>query len=45
MAVLLKSRKEIAQLREAGRVVAEAYEVLRSHIVPGITTGELDRIA
>jgi methionyl aminopeptidase len=45
MAVLLKSRKEIAHLREAGRIVAETYEVLRSYIVPGVTTGELDRIA
>ena len=45
MAALLKSRKEIAQLREAGRIVAETYEVLRSYIVPGVTTDELDRIA
>ncbi len=45
MAVLLKSSKEIAQLREAGHVVAETYEMLRSYIVPGVTTGELDRIA
>jgi len=45
MVALLKSRKEIAQLREAGRVVAETYDVLRSYIVPGVTTGELDRIA
>jgi len=45
MAALLKSRQEIVQLREAGRVVAETYEVLRSYIVPGVTTGELDRIA
>jgi len=26
MAVTLKSRNEIAQLREAGRIVAETYE-------------------
>jgi methionyl aminopeptidase len=45
MAVLLKSSREIAQLREAGRVVAETYEVLRPYVVPGMTTGELDRIA
>lgn len=45
MAVLLKSRKEITQLREAGRIVAQTYEVLRSYIVPGVTTGKLDRIA
>jgi len=45
MAVMLKSRKEIALLREAGRIVAETYEVLRPYIVPGTTTRELDRIA
>ncbi len=45
MAVLLKSRKEIAQLRESGRLVAETFEVLRPHVVPGTSTLELDRIA
>ena len=45
MAVMLKSRQEIALLREAGRIVAETYEVLRPHIVPGVTTAELDAIA
>jgi len=45
MAVILKSRQEIARLREAGRVVAETYEVLRPYVVPNVSTGELDRIA
>jgi methionyl aminopeptidase len=45
MAVILKSRQEIALLREAGRIVAETYEVLRPYIVPSTTTAELDRIA
>jgi methionyl aminopeptidase len=45
MAVILKSRKEITFLREAGRIVAETYKVLRPYIVPGTTTAELDRIA
>ncbi len=45
MAVLLKSRQEIAQLREAGRLVAQTYEVLRPYVVPGVSTGELDKIA
>lgn len=45
MAITLKSRAEIAQLREAGRVVAETYEVLAAHVRPGVTTGELDHIA
>lgn len=45
MAVTLKSRQEIAQLREAGRIVAQTYEALRPHVVPGTTTAELDQIA
>ena len=45
MAVMLKSRQEIALLREAGRIVAETYEVLRPRIVPGVTTAELDALA
>jgi methionyl aminopeptidase len=45
MAVTLKSRQEIAQLRKAGRLVAETYEVLRPYVVPGTSTAELDHIA
>jgi methionyl aminopeptidase len=43
--VILKSPQHIAGLRDAGRLVAETYEVLREHIVPGISTAELDRRA
>ncbi len=45
MAVMLKSFQEISRLRQAGRIVAETYEILRPYIVPGMTTAELDRIA
>lgn len=45
MAIVLKSRDEIAGLREAGRIVAETYERLREYVVPGVTTEELDRRA
>ena len=45
MAVLIKTREQIARLREAGRIVAQTYEMLRPHVVPGVTTGELDRLA
>jgi methionyl aminopeptidase len=45
MAVILKSRQEIGRLREAGRIVAETYEVLRPYVVPNTTTAELDKIA
>src|SRR5579859_5173124 len=45
MPVTLKTRQQIALLRDAGRIVAETYEALRPHVVPGVTTAELDRIA
>ena len=45
MAVMLKSKQEIAQLREAGRIVAQTYDVLRPYVKPGVSTAELDKIA
>ena len=45
MSIELKSAEQIAILREAGRIVAEVYEVLRPHVVPGVTTLDLDRMA
>lgn len=43
--IILKSSKEIEIMKKAGRVVAEVHEKLKQAIQPGITTGELDRIA
>jgi methionyl aminopeptidase len=45
MAVMLKSKQEIAQLREAGRIVAQTYDILRPYVKPGVSTAELDKIA
>jgi methionyl aminopeptidase len=45
MAVLLRSRQQIARMRDAGRLVAETFELLRPHIRPGMTTKDLDRMA
>lgn len=45
MPITLKSRQQIAALRDAGKLVAETFEVLRPYVVPGVTTVELDRIA
>lgn len=45
MTIFLKSAEQVARLRDAGRIVAETYETLQPHIKPGVTTGELDRIA
>ena len=44
MSIELKSREQIALMREAGRLVAEVYEVLRPHVVPGVTTLDLDQM-
>lgn len=43
--IILKSKREIEKLREAGRVVAETHAFLKELIKPGITTGELDKRA
>jgi methionyl aminopeptidase len=43
--VVLKSKEEIAMMRQAGKIVALALDEIRRHTKPGVTTGELDRIA
>jgi methionyl aminopeptidase len=40
-----KSAREIGQMRRAGRIVAEALALVESELRPGVTTGELDRLA
>jgi methionyl aminopeptidase len=43
--IVCKTPREIEIMREAGRIVALAHRELKKHIVPGITTKELDSIA
>ncbi|MFI5844313.1 type I methionyl aminopeptidase [Catenuloplanes sp. NPDC051500] len=43
--IALKSPSEIAALREAGRVVANALAAVRAHAAVGVSLLELDRIA
>lgn len=43
--IILKSKKEIELMREAGRIVHLAHQELKKAIEPGITTKELDQIA
>jgi len=45
MSVRLKSPEEIAKMRVAGRLAAELLDYLTPHVQPGVTTGDLDRIA
>lgn len=41
----LKSAAEIKKMRQAGRIVAEVLERMRERVAPGVTTGELNRLA
>ncbi|MEQ4205018.1 type I methionyl aminopeptidase [Actinopolymorpha sp. B9G3] len=43
--VQLKKPTEIALMRKAGLVVADTLAMLRDAVAPGVTTGELDRLA
>lgn len=44
-AIVLRSAREVEALRAAGRVVAQVLDALGPLVVPGISTGELDREA
>jgi methionyl aminopeptidase len=43
--IVRKSAKELEQMGQAGTVVVDTLALLGEHIRPGVTTGELDRIA
>lgn len=43
--IVIKSEREIALMRESGKIVATLLEELKQAIQPGVTTGELDKIA
>ena len=44
MQVTIKSAEEQERMRVAGRLAAEVLDMIESHVRPGISTGELDRI-
>jgi len=44
MTISLKTPEEIEKMRVAGRLAAEVLQVVAPHVVPGVTTEELDRI-
>jgi methionyl aminopeptidase len=41
----IKTREQIDLMRVAGRLVGDTLELLRGAVHPGVTTGELDRLA
>ena len=43
--IIRKSMQEIESMARAGELVADTIALLGEHLQPGITTGELDRIA
>lgn len=45
MAITIKNKEHIRRMKEAGKINKEALDLLESHIAPGITTKELDKIA
>jgi len=44
MAVEIKSKAEIEKMRATCRLAASVLEFIEPHVVPGVTTGELDRL-
>ncbi|QJC53405.1 type I methionyl aminopeptidase [Paenibacillus albicereus] len=42
--MIVKSKEELAVMRQAGRIVAECHELLKERVKPGVTTLELDRL-
>ena len=42
--ILLKSNAEIESMRVAGQLAGEVLRMIREHVRPGVTTGELDEI-
>ena len=43
--IICKTPRELDIMREAGKIVALTHKELQKHIVPGITTKELDKLA
>lgn len=43
--IVLKSSRELALMRQAGRIVAQVHERFREVVRPGITTADLEKVA
>ncbi len=44
MSIIIKNADEIASMRVAGRLAAEVLDYITPFVIPGVTTGELDRL-
>jgi methionyl aminopeptidase len=45
MSISIKTPDDIAKMRVAGRLASEVLDYLTPHVKPGITTGEIDKLA
>lgn len=45
MTITIKSNSDIAAMRIAGRLASEVLDMLTPHVVPGVTTNQLDLLA
>ena len=45
MSIIIKSNREIALIKEAGKVIIDLFKVLKENTLPGKSTYELDEIA
>jgi methionyl aminopeptidase len=45
LGIIIKSDGEVASMRQAGKVVAQVLELLKTKVEPGIKTKELDELA
>jgi len=43
--IYVKTKREIDLMRESSRIVAEVLELVGNHVMPGVTTKELDSLA
>ncbi|RKF15513.1 type I methionyl aminopeptidase [Alginatibacterium sediminis] len=44
MSVVIKTQEEIEKMRIAGRLAADVLHMIKEHVKPGVSTGELDQI-
>ncbi len=44
MSIIIKNAEDIAKMRVAGRLASEVLDYITPFVVPGVTTGELDRL-
>ena len=44
MKISIKNSSEIEKMRVAGKLAAEVLEMITPYVIPGVSTGELDKI-